>query len=207
VGSVQRTYEVGAFNSGDLSDGSEAGDAEEDTAQPLLQLQGCRLRGDSMSVRSSTSIASEVYHEQPAADVGPQDVLRTVEFHLLVFCSFVTMGATFSVLNKFEQLIGALVPRKSGHGAPTEAEVVEKHHELREALVMCFSVCNVFGSLLAGYVSEQALRVRVRYALVSVCARSGSLNLFLGAAVLVANNAQCSQVFVGLTQGRACLMT
>jgi hypothetical protein len=160
--SIHRTYEVDAFNSGDLGDGTDARDSLAE--QPLLQQQDEIeevLQGDTFSRRSSSSIASDLYHEQPAADVKPMDVLHTSEFYLLVFCCFVTMGAALSVLDNLEQLIGSLAPRKSGKGTPTETVILEKHHELGQALLICFSICNTFGRILAGYFSEHALRIRV----------------------------------------------
>lgn len=151
--SVQRTYEVDTFASGDL-----------DAAAALLR----RRSGDSadsgaLSARSSTSIASELYHEQPAADVPPHAAVRTPAFWLLVFCCFVTMGAALGLLDNLDQIVGSLAPHSGGAGdAGAAREALRAHAEYGQALLICFSVSNLCGRVAAGYLSECALHAWVR---------------------------------------------
>lgn len=108
-----------------------------------------------LSERSATSIASELYHEQPAGDLTALQAMQTIEFHLLVFCCFVTMGAALSLLMNQDQMLAALAPLdEHGHS--------RRDSELEAALVVCFSVCNTLGRVAAGYLSELALHRRVR---------------------------------------------
>ena len=121
------------------------------TAGPWRHAGGSRA----LSERSATSIASELYHEQPAADLTSLQTMRTVEFHLLEFCCFVTMGAALSLLMNQDQMLAALAPLDE-HGQP------RRDSELEAALVVCFGVCNTFGRVAAGYLSELALHRWVR---------------------------------------------
>ena len=81
--------------------------------------------------------------------------MQTIEYYLLVFCCFVTMGAALSLLNNQDQILSALAPLDE-HGHP------RTDHELGSALVICFSVSNTLGRVVAGYTSELALHRRVR---------------------------------------------
>ena len=62
------------------------------------------------SERSDTSIADSLYCHGPAADLPPHMIIRTVEFHLLFFVSFVTMGAALSLLDNYPQLLRSMAP-------------------------------------------------------------------------------------------------
>jgi hypothetical protein len=155
--SLQRTYVVDAYASEELPDG--AADAALDAMAPLLRHSGYGGPGaaasPTASERSATSYASEVYHEQPAADLAPLQLLHAAEFHLLVFCCFVTMGGALALLNNLVEMLYALSPLDpSGHP--------RVDRELSEALVVCFSVSNTLGRIAAGYCSELALHRAVR---------------------------------------------
>jgi hypothetical protein len=135
---------------------------------------------------SVMSAASELYHEQPAGDLPPSQMMRTAEFHLLVFVCFVTMGAALSLLNNLNQMLVALEPinwdRSSlhHHEMATSSPPQAHHHELATALVVCFSVANTLGRIAAGYLSELALHHRVRAAAPATLCRLQTIAAYSG---------------------------
>ena len=154
---AQRTYEVDTFPSADL-DGADAA-----ARPPLHRCSGDSATSGALSARSSTSMASELYHEQPAGDVPPARAVRTPEFQLLVFCCFVTMGAALGLLDNLDQVIGSLAPRDAGESEAAVRVAERDRAELGQALLICFSVSNLAGRVAAGYLSERALHAWVRF--------------------------------------------
>jgi hypothetical protein len=73
------------------------------------------------SNRSDTSIADSLYCLGPAIDLPPHSIIRTLEFYLLFFMCFVTMGAALALLDNFPQLISSVAPTSvMEHSAPVD---------------------------------------------------------------------------------------
>lgn len=116
----------------------------------------CRAAASgALSDRSETSIASEVYHEQPAQDVAPHALLRSLDFHLLFFISFAAIGAGLALLDNFPQLLQSIAPRDAAGAAALPPN-------LDNSLLIVFSVANTLGRIAAGFGPEHALHKWVR---------------------------------------------
>lgn len=132
-------------------------------AQPLrpsrsgLNRAACcaAVGSQALSDRSETSIASELYHEQPAQDVAPHALLCSADFHLLFFISFTSIGAGLALLDNFPQLLCSIAPRAADGSAALP-------RGLDQTLLVIFSVANTLGRIAAGFWPEHALHKWVR---------------------------------------------
>lgn len=138
-------------------------------AEASLPLVGAVSIGSVASMRSQTSIASELYHEQVALDVHPLRMLCTSEFHCLLACTFVAMGTGLGIVNNLPQLIQSLSP--GGVALP----------DLKDNLLILFFVCNMSGRILAGYVPERCLHLYVRPSPLCVLCRIDCIDAEQGA--------------------------
>lgn len=96
-----------------------------------------------------------MYHEQPAQDVAPHALPRSLDFHLLFFVSFAAIGAGLALLDNFPQLLQSIAPRDASGAAVLPPD-------LDKSLLIVFSVANTLGRIAAGFGPEHALHKWVR---------------------------------------------
>lgn len=76
----------------------------------LRSVCDCAALYTQRSDRSDSSIAESLYAHGPAKDLAPNKVICTVDFYLLFFVCFVTMGAALALLDNFPQLLRSIAP-------------------------------------------------------------------------------------------------
>eukprot|EP00892_Ulva_mutabilis_P001053 jgi/Ulvmu1/10949/UM007_0128.1 len=150
AGSIVRVYEVDSVNSGgEVEDGDEFDEDGCAVRRPLLVAMASGALSE-RSDRSDTSIASSLYHEQPALDVAPCVLPCSPDFHLLFYISFAAIGAGLALLDNFPQLLCSIAPRAADGSAALPPN-------LDKRLLVVFSVANTLGRIAAGFAPEHAL--------------------------------------------------